>query len=867
MKAQAPAPTGRSFAFGLICLLAALAFLFSKSLRSQQVLFANDGPLGVLESDALSMPEAFTGYWVDLYWLGSNSGTASISVTYGLLWLLGPIGFAKFYGPLTLLLLGASAWIFFRSLGLRPGLCTVAAAAAALNMNFFSNTCWGLGTRALTLACAFLALAALSARAVGNRWLTASLAGLAVGMGVIEGADNGAIFSLYVAAFVLFQSWVEDGSPGRKMIAATRVILVAGFAALIASQVLTNLVGLGIKGIAGMQQDTEGREQRWDWATQWSLPKAETSRVLIPGLYGYRMDTPEGGNYWGTVGQQPGWTPGSSGFARYSGAGEYAGVLVVLVAVWALVESLRRNGSAFTAHERRLVWFWTAAAVVSLLFAWGRYAPFYRIIYALPYFSTIRNPIKFMHPFHLGLMILFGYGLLALSRKYLEATSASAGSLFAQLKTWWSKLRGLDKRWVYGCLALLALSVIGWLAYSADRASLVRHLTQVGFDPSQAQQIAAFSAHEVGWFVLFLVVSLGLLFVIQSGALAARRAKWAAVLLGVVLVVDLARANTAWIIYYDYREKYASNPVIDVLKDKPYLHRSMLAPLGGGGQQWAVFQQLFMVEWLQHHYQFYNIQSLNVAQEPRMPADKQAYLQAVGPNLARYWQLTNTRFLFAPAAAVPVMNEQLDPAQKRFRAHTLFELYQDPGSTSIGVRTNVIGPLALVEFTGALPRARLYAQWQVSTNDPATLKTLADPAFDPQQLVLVAENPGPAAAPGSSSEAGTVEYLSYTPKRIEMRTTATAQAVLLLNDRYDGNWRVSVDGQPAQLLRCNFITRGVYVPPGHHTVVWEFEVRPVGFYLTLGSVCLGLLLCAFLAVTSRKGGKAKVESANDQRKA
>ena len=47
------------------------------------------------------------------------------------------------------------------------------------------------------------------------------------------------------------------------------------------------------------------------------------------------------------------------------------------------------------------------------------------------------------------------------------------------------------------------------------------------------------------------------------------------------------------------------------------------------------------------------------------------------------------------------------------------------------------GGYALFEFTGALPRAKLYSNWQVNTNDDATLKTLASTNFDPWQTVLV----------------------------------------------------------------------------------------------------------------------------------
>ena len=46
-----------------------------------------------------------------------------------------------------------------------------------------------------------------------------------------------------------------------------------------------------------------------------------------------------------------------------------------------------------------LLWFWIGTCVLSLLFAFGRFAPFYQLLYALPYFSAIRNPAKFLHVF------------------------------------------------------------------------------------------------------------------------------------------------------------------------------------------------------------------------------------------------------------------------------------------------------------------------------------------------------------------------------------------------------------------------------------------------------------------------------------
>src|SRR4051812_36624793 len=204
----------------LLCvalLLAVLAVLFFRSLSPEFVLFANDGPLGAIKADAVRPPASFMGVWFDLNWLGANAGSHLVSPSYLLLWLLGPVGFAKFYGPITLLLLGLSAWMFFQQVRFRPMVCTLAALAAMLNMNIFSNVCWGLGTRALCVAAVFGALAAIESSRRGLAWAKLPLAGLSLGIAIMEGADNGAIFSLYVAAYAVWAALSEDGSLRRKL--------------------------------------------------------------------------------------------------------------------------------------------------------------------------------------------------------------------------------------------------------------------------------------------------------------------------------------------------------------------------------------------------------------------------------------------------------------------------------------------------------------------------------------------------------------------------------------------------------------------------------------------------------------------------
>jgi hypothetical protein len=756
--------------------------------------------------------------------------------------------------------LGFSAWLFARQLGFRPTVCGLTGLAAALNSDFFSYACWGLGTHALAVASTFLALAALAAPA--RVWRRAVLAGAAVGMAVMEGFDSGAILSLYVAAFSFFTAWQQPGPAGRRLWGgALQTALVAAVAAWVAAQALTILVGTQVKGVVGMQQDAETRTRRWNEATTWSLPKIETLRTVVPGLYGYRMYARDGSDYWGRVGETPG-VPGT----RHSGAGHYAGILVVLLAAWALAQAFRKTGGPFNARERRLVWFFGGAALVSLLLAWGRHAPFYQFFYALPYFSTIRNPIKFLHPFSLALVALFAFGAEALWRTQVGCATAAATGLRARFKAWAATAPAFDRRSLMTLVFLLGGSLLTWRLYALSRRPLEAHIAKV-YSPELAGAIAGFSLAEVGWSVLFLAVSGAVLVLIFLGMLAGRHARWAGVCLGLTLVVDLGRANGPWIVYWDVVDKYATNPVFDVLRQAPHEHRVSVIPLRLN-QELSLLQDLYRAEWLQHAFRYYNIQSLDVVQDPRPSVDNELFRDTfMGKNLGLYlrlWELTSTRYLLGLSGLADGLNQQVDPERRRFREALPFGLVQETAGGPIRVVTNTPGPFALMEFTGALPRAAWYRHWEVATNDSQVLARLADPAFDPQRTVLLASGSAvsaTAAAPDTNAAPGRVEFASYAPKRIVLRARTDAPAVLLLNDKFDPNWSVSVNGRPRPLLRANFLMRAVELPPGEHTIEFTFRLPAGPLSLSLAGLAL---TCGCLVWVGRNGDAGRRPLDRDQ---
>ena len=868
MAAKSPSvPKSRSQLILVLCLfgLVALAF-FYQALAPGQVVFSNDGPVGQLESASHRLPARFTGCWEDLNSVGYREGAAVPNISFFLQWLLRPVLFSKLYAPISIFILGLSAWVFFREMKLSAPACVLGGLAAMLHSTFFSVACWGIAAHTLTIAMTFLALAALADTTSSRRWLRTVLVGLCVGMGVAEGADVGALCSLFVGLFLICQAGVTPGSRVKNLLTGgARLTVIAICAALLAACAVSELVSNDIKGIAGAKQDATTRAEHWNWATQWSLPKSETLGILVPGLFGYRADSIDGTGYWGNIGRAAEWTdylekrtqnPPEDLYIRNSGSGYYAGVLVLMLAFWALVQSLQKN-SVFDSAQRKWIWFWAVVAVISLLLAFGHYAPFYRFIYALPYFSTIRNPIKFLYFMSMASLALFAFGVDGLWRCYMNRRVPNQKE---------SRPGRFENLWLFGSIIIAGLLVVAAIVYAANRNSLEQYLHAEQFNSADAHQIATFSVRQVSFFVAFfagaaVIVNLALRRVLPSKAI---------VIFGLFLLADFGFANFPWITMVNYEEQNATNPILSSLQDKPYEHRVALMPIENSGGPSAL-EQVYKGDWRLHQFPFSNIQTLDIVQLSRMPEDIKAFgkqFESAPIQLFRKFQLTNTRYVFCAANALNLINDTMDPVKHRFRIVERFNFTPRSGIVDVlkvwdlTAFPDINGLFAVVEFTAALPRAKLYSQWSINTNAAAVLEQLNNPQFDPEQTVFVT---GTAPEPAKTlvPDAGTVSITSYAPKRVELKAEAATPAILLLNDRFDPNWKVFVDGQRQTLLRCNYLMRGVHLESGSHTVEFRFQPPIWPLWVSLATLAVGFVLIGFLFVpmTSRKMPQIEKKSA------
>jgi hypothetical protein len=388
------------------------------------------------------------------------------------------------------------------------------------------------------------------------------------------------------------------------------------------------------------------------------------------------------------------------------------------------------------------------------------------------------------------------------------------------------------------------------------------------FNARDAVRMADFSFGQATWFVVFLALSVLVVTGIISGAWSGPGIKWAWGLLAVLLVADLARGDEPWVRYFDYGEKYSPNPIVDFLQDKPYEHRVIgkLEPRGPGSGVTPGFGELYFF-WIQNDFPYHNIQSLDFSQAPHMPDLDRDYLKAFelkGTDIRktdltpaiRLWQLTNTRYILASASGVDLLNERGARVNASFHIHSFYSIVKKPDIIQpddvgdLTVEEGDKGAFALIDFPNALPRVKLYSNWTAPTNDADTLATLVSPAFDPEKTVLIsAETPAPTPPTALAADPGTATITQYHPKFVQIQADAKAPDVLLLNDRIAPDWQVRVDHQPAKILRCNYIMRGVLLSPGSHTIEFRYKPSLKTLYVTLCAIGAGIAVGGYLIAT------------------
>jgi hypothetical protein len=693
---------------------------------------------------------------------------------------------------------------------------------------------------------AVAAWSALRAQRTGH-WAYALISGAACGtmLGLPTTADRGAIASLFIAALylapVIFSQPCRAGTQFRHLIICAVTALLISAAPLLAifqSQISNVAVG-----------GHSHFEEIYKFCTQFSLGPWETFTFLVPGFFGWHSNS-DVGPYWGWIGQTPGWPLKHEGMRNLNLAISTIGTSATVLALIGAAILLPFGWLGRAQLSPRVQFYARTLLVlgaVALVLSWGYHTSLYRPLFALPFMDKWRNPLKWLEITNFVLITLSALGVQHL---ITALTSESPEQKVIQRKLAW-----------FGVI-VLSLLVFAYFASYGFTIYLAQQLTTESYQPEEISDAmnTVYSSMRMACLVmvLFCLVIYGighpeklrtwtlinpwLNRVWHTMLLPANLALTFTLALALLSVGQLAWVTDHFIEQRSFASLTSSNPLIDALKAEGDQVRVSVAV------EDPVLNILLL-----NQFNASGISSVDISAASRIPDDLNAFFRALGSDRQRLWFLAGVKNVAIPQEFM-----------SQLRADPLLAANVDhaDGYTLIPTANPDLPSHALVGMKDYLSKATLVPKAEILSPED-TLKRIADRNWNPRDTVLIA-SPGRELAIEKHLKPAlkdSVEVTTYTPNKIVIRVESTKGGYLLVNDQYDPDWQVDINGAPATLFRADYILRAVEIDPGESLVTMRYvaHYHIAGFNLSVrrthlfsDTIMLAAWITAFLALRRRR---------------
>lgn len=521
----------------------------------------------------------------------------------------------------------------------------------------------------------------------------------------------------------------------------------------------------------------------WDRAMMWSQGPGELITLVIADAYG------GGEAYWGPK--------------PFTEGPHYLGGIVLALALLALWR-VRSNA----------VYGLGLGALFTVLFALGRHAPWINrpMFEFFPFFDAFRAPETWLSITALLLAVLAGIGL-----DYALTPSASKPEAKERKRSIYIALGG-----VLGVVVLLLVAGDAFLSFEQpnerqrfeqaiqqQRPDLSLQSPQVQqaidqqLDQRQTQRAEVFRQDAIRT-ALFLAVAIFLLGLYRNENVP----RWAAGgLIALLVVVDLWGVG------------------------KRHLNEDVMTEADTAEQQIATYGfDRFIKERVQEAGGPGHFRALSLEQNPTNNARPSYHYEQTGgyhgAKLQRYQNYLD--HILRLNQGLPNENG-LDLMNTRY----IVARQQLPG-TRVAYRDEQTG-FVVLENLDYVPRAYFVGQTEVIREPQQTWQRLRDSTFAPQQTAILPEPLDPSIAPIDSASTTEVTLQRYTPREIAWQVETDAPRLLVVSEvYYPAGWEATVDGEPAEIHRANYLLRAVHVPAGEHTVTMRFDpqVHTTGVWLS-----------------------------------
>ena len=668
-----------------------------------------------------------------------------------------------------------------------------------------------------------------------GKWIYCAFAGLFVGLALAQARDIIFITGIGLAAF-----WIKEliyvskdrGSFQKELF--LKYILAACIAVITAWPVLNIFIPQNDKNITVAAKMSD--EQKWEWATQWSLPADELIKLISPSYCGWDS-WDQKAPYWGRMGRSYGWEKTHQGFRNFTQTNEYIGVTVFILALAGIFSFISGRNKKTLSFEPGAppsdTLFWVILGVVSLMLAMGKYFPLYNLFYSLPAMSSIRNPVKFMHIVCFAMAILSAQGMYVIEQLLVKDLP--------------DRRRYVSSLYFAGTCVAIFLFLIMLVAPWNGQALNSRWLAE-GFGP-QVDGIKSAMSYGVLRSLLFSLALLIIFMMVCAKFII--KVPVAKVVIGIVVILliswDFVGIGRKYVSYYDPDKMYRSNVIIDSLRDQKEFRVKFIP------HTWGIFNL-----WNSIYVPFYFFKSADLPAESRRNPDLESFYTRIGKQPERLWKLMGVRKFVLPAE---YENELLKILGAKARVFARFNLAQDQVTMSISpvvVSANEKAQFLVLENEEAIPCGKWYGKSHVMDFD-GMINKLSEPTFDLDSTILISQDSDTGdslakAVLSGNSPTGICMLVEYKQNSMMLRSKASTEGWIFINDYFDAGWRGEVDGKSVTVVRANGVFRAIKVPSGEHTITMTYRANEGTFWVPfIVSAVLAFIAIALVCINTVKG--------------
>lgn len=601
------------------------------------------------------------------------------------------------------------------------------------------------GILAISLAPIVLLLIRLGIR--NQRVWLLGLTGLVIGATIIVGYQVALLFFMVACFYFIFESFLyrkeHQEKPNKLIIYFVFMVLVTFFFS-------------ALQTIPSLEFSRLSNRPSYDYASAsaGSVPPQTILTMVFPNLFNSIS-----GNYWGPIDVTEGYL--------------YVGFIPICFLIYSLV-----NWKHVNVYQK----FFLCVAFFSLLYALGKYTPFYRIIFTvIPPLRLFKRPSDALFIFHLCTVMSFGFAF----------------------DLWIKSVHTLSQRiqhieichLLYAGLILIAFFIVH------------RNRPELSF---------------FDWFFLpnavFIILSLIIILLKPENTTSVLLIGLIAVLSFDIIITSSDRwfnSTSQEYVNIDRESIYGCSEVVEFLRNNlgdEYRFESVRA-----GSLWPNSAAIWQIP-TSVGYSPLVVGSYDQFASPTESWASRHFSGFINSYNSNLYDLLGVKYIITASEL-----KEIDPE---------IDMHDFPKVKSICYN--------IYENKGVLPLAFIVHEAKILENHAySDLRSYQD--YEPEKTVILENLPTELESKltivdgriyiGQGTSSDNLDIVKKSNNEIFVKVELKSEGILLLDDVYYPGWKVTVDGEPSQLLKTNYTFKGVYLSAGQHQV--EFKFIPISFIVGL----------------------------------